>query len=570
MKDNVQHLEYGNKIAETDEDIVDIFNEAFSQNFTTQMVNGSSKERYRFNPTIHSTLADIEISQQAVENELKRLKPNSSPGPDGISNRILKECASAFSYPLTLIYRKSLNEGELPKDWKRTNISPIYKKGKKSNPLNYRPINLCSVPCKVLEKLIKKEIITHLVSNDLILSSQHGFLPNHSCTTNLIEYLNVLTESIDSGFPMDSVMLDFRSAFDLVNFDVLLHKIGCHGIGGKVYGWIKSWITNREQRVILNGYESTWTSVLSSVVQGSVLSSTLFLIFINHIDDVISEIDSKVFVSKFADDLKICRMICEEEDSNIMQKVIDAIYLWAEENGMKLHPDKSIVVHFGYKNECNKYTLDKNKIRSEECVKDLGIMISNDLKPNKHINNITHKANFLLGQFNRSFSCKDKDTVTKMFTTFVRPILEYSTAAWSPCAIGNTDKIEKIQRRATRMISGIGKKTYEERLEICKLESLQARRLRYDLIEAYKVISNQHPIPFDRLFLRKNDIHDKNTRSQKNEEILAPKFRLQVREDFFSCRIVNDWNKLPLDVRNSESVEIFKKRYDDFVKEKFK
>ena len=222
--------------------------------------------------------------------------------------------------------------------------------------------------------------------------------------------------------------------------------------------------------------------------------------------------------------------------------------------------------HFGSKNLNHDYFLNEHKIKSEEFVKDLGVIVNKNLKPSDHINNITKKANALLGQYYRTFSCKDRNTVMKMYTNFVRPLVEYSTTVWSPCTNGNIEKIEKIQRRATRMISGIGKKSYEERLEICDLESLEARRLRFDLIKTYEIINNQYPIPCQKFFIKQEHQHNKNTRSQSNDEISVPKSRLESRKNFFSSRVVNSWNNLPKEIRISPTVESFKRSYDEFVK----
>ena len=136
------------------------------------------------------------------------LKP-SAPGPDGVHPLVLKSCASCLSKPLTVIFNESLKSGCIPMDWKRPNISPIFKKGCRSEPLNYRPISLTSVVCKLLERIIKKQLILHLESANLLSKAQHGFRSGKSCTTQLLEYLYDIENALDNGDSVDAVYLDF-------------------------------------------------------------------------------------------------------------------------------------------------------------------------------------------------------------------------------------------------------------------------------------------------------------------------------------------------------------------------
>jgi hypothetical protein len=203
---------------------------------------------------------------------------------------------------LVLIYRQSLRCGEVPEDWKLANVTPIFKKGKRSDPGNYRPVSLTSVCCRILESVIRDSMMDHLVKNNLLSDSQHGFMPNRSCTTNLLEFFEVVTGTVDRGDPFDIIFLDFAKAFDKVPKERLLAKLRAHGISGEPLAWTEAWLTGRKQRVVINGEESSWEEVLSGVPQGSVLGPPLFTVFINDLDDVIKCIE---LLKKFADDTKL-------------------------------------------------------------------------------------------------------------------------------------------------------------------------------------------------------------------------------------------------------------------------
>jgi len=189
------------------------------------------------------------------------------------------------------------------------NVTPIFKKGKRNNTANYRPVSLTIILCKVLESLIRDKVIEHLNLYKLIEDTQHGFVKNGSCLTNLLVFLEEVTNYVDSGYPVDIIYLDFQKAFDKVPHKRLLHKLTAHGIRGELLLWIENWLSGRKQRVTLNVQCSSWKDVLSGVPQGLVLGPILFLIYINDIDESVA-----CKVSNFADDTKIYRVVNSQED----------------------------------------------------------------------------------------------------------------------------------------------------------------------------------------------------------------------------------------------------------------
>ena len=214
-----------------------------------------------------ASLDHVVFTKVKISNKIKNLKKNSAPGPDGISVNLLQNAREELLSPLLHIFQKSLDTGVVPRIWKQATVTPIFKKGTKGEAGNYRPVSLTSIPCKSFESILnsKDEIMAYLVENNLIKDSQHGFMPGRSCTTNLIIFLDKLTEIVDKGDSADIFYLDFAKAFDKVPRNRLLQKLTTKGIGGNIQSWIENWLTGRKQAVKVGDAISTECEVKSGV-----------------------------------------------------------------------------------------------------------------------------------------------------------------------------------------------------------------------------------------------------------------------------------------------------------------
>ena len=200
-----------------------------------------------------------------MKKKLEYLNSSKAAGPDDIPPTFRRPLAEELSVPYTIMFGKSLKEGHVPEEWRSAHITPISKKGARSKPENYRPISLTSTSCKVLESIIKDKITNHLNNHGLIQDTQHGFRKGKSTTTNLLEYLEIITKSVDNGTPVDVVYLDLAKTFDTVPHKSLVKKkIKAHGIDGNILQWITAWLNGRNQKVVTQGAKSSWRPVTSS------------------------------------------------------------------------------------------------------------------------------------------------------------------------------------------------------------------------------------------------------------------------------------------------------------------
>ena len=246
-RQSVGPLKDGESVVSDDERMANVLNKFFVSVFTEEnpVLPEASKRNFQ------TMLDQVNFPKEAVLVKIKALKADSASGPDKLRPRVLQAVADILCCPLSIIFVRSLEEGEVPDDWRMANVTSIFKAGSKMSPGNYRPVSLTSIVCKIMESIIRDNMVAHLIANELLHASQHGFMNSKSCQTNLLEYLDTLTSLVDQGYDIDVIYLDFAKAFDKVPHLRLLQKLECCGITGIVLTWIGSWLTDRKQRVVI-------------------------------------------------------------------------------------------------------------------------------------------------------------------------------------------------------------------------------------------------------------------------------------------------------------------------------
>uniref|UniRef100_A0A8C7X067 Reverse transcriptase domain-containing protein n=1 Tax=Oryzias sinensis TaxID=183150 RepID=A0A8C7X067_9TELE len=283
-------------------------------------------------------IQELTFSESTVDFLLRKIDPGTSEGPDMIHPRVLKECHTTLAPLYTKLFQLSFDAGIVPSAWKVAKISPIHKGGDKSDPSNFRPVSLTSVPCKIMEKIIRKYIMDFGLKNKLFHTAQHGFLPQRSCLTNLITFLDSITKATDEGKTVYSIYLDLSKAFDVLPHIKILQSLEEFGVGGKLLNWIKEFLTDRSFAVQIGPDKSPEVPVTSGVPQGSVLGPLLFTIFVNGLPDSVDQ-----HCTMFADDIKLWSI----DDPIKLQENIDRCSAWLTKRGININPDKSGVIIYG-------------------------------------------------------------------------------------------------------------------------------------------------------------------------------------------------------------------------------
>ena len=394
------------------------------------------------------SIKDLKITEFGVFKLLDKIDVSKASDPDCIPGRILQNLARELAPVLHFIFEQSLNTGDLPAEWTLANVAPIFKKGSKLQAVNYRPVSLTCISCKLFEHIVCKHILGHLEDHEILTDLQHGFRSGRSCETQLITTFHDIASAYNKkGSQIDIAVLDFSKAFDTVPHDGLLSKLKHYGIDDKIWLWILNFLKQRKQRVVVDGIQSDLVTVDSGVPQGTVLGPILFLL---HINDLPSVISSKVRL--FADDCLVYREIKNRQDQIALQKDLNLLENW----GMRFNAAKCNIMRMSRKQTpiSTQYELSGQVLEEVKDAKYLGVTVSDELEWTKHINAITTKANSKLSFLRRNLKgCPEKLRKTAYFA-LVRSFLEYSATVWHPHQKYNSDKLEMVQRRAARFVKG--------------------------------------------------------------------------------------------------------------------
>lgn len=417
-------------------------------------------------------------------------------------------------------------------------------------------MSLISCVGKVFERIVFKYMFNFLIDNDLIYKHQSGFLPKHNTVYQLIEMYDNICQSLEEKQHTCMVFCDISKAFDRVWHKGLLKKLDGYGFKGAFIDWLTSYISNRKQQVIVRAHKSTYSNINAGVPQGSVLGPLLFLLYIN---DIADNLDS--LARLFADDTSISfsssdTQVIENNINRDLQKLKE----WSTKWLTLFNPNKTEVLFISNTlgNESISIFFDDTQLVPIEAHRHLGVILSNNAKWSNHIASIHESCMKKVNVLRKLKYVLNKNTILKIYTCFIRPVLEYACELWDGCTIQDKDKLESVQLEAARIACGLPIFCSKESIYFeSGLESLSSRRERRKLSLFYKMHHKLTPPVFDRLLPPLvADVARYPLRN--NENYTLPQNRLTLSENSFIPSTVRLWNNLDIEIRNKPTLHSFK------------
>lgn len=504
----------------------------------------------------------ILVTTEGITKLLKNLNTNKAQGPDKLPTVILKQHADLVAPILQVIFQQSLDTGTVPSDWQKADVVPVFKKGDKSKPENYRPVSLTCVTSKILEHILHSHILKHLDEHHILANFQHGFRKKHSCETQLLTTIENLARNRDKSLQTDLLILDFSKAFDTVPHQRLLYKLKYYGIHESTQNWIQSWLTHRTQRVVVDGEASTEAPVTSGVPQGTVLGPLMFLIYINDIgDNILSPL------RLFADDALLYSTVSSVEDALRLQSDLHKLARWSDMWQMHFNALKCYLLRmFSHKTPIlHTYFMKQTKLTAVEQNPYLGVALDKNLSWKPHIDSTCQKGTNALNFIKRNlWRCppKLKETAYKVL---VRPILEYAGTVWDPHHQYQIRKLEMVQRRAARFVKG----AYTRDISVTQLladlqwQPLQERRLIARLSLYHKAVNNTIAIDIPP-YINPNSRQSRQAHPIQYTNIGT---RTDIYKFSFFPRSTRAWNKLPADIVQQPQTDQFKTKLGEAFRE---
>ena len=500
-------------------------------------------------------LSSVSISLSDIRKQLLRLRESKTAGPDGLPASLLKHGGPDIPDLLFNLFNLSLNSGEVPTQWKRSIVIPHFKAGSRLLVTSYRGVHHTCLLSRILERIIKPYLLDQFTKLGHISSNQYGFLSKRSVGGSMVHFFDWIAKAIDTGAGIVVIYLDIRKAFDVVSHDILLSKLRNAGVVGTIYRWIASYLSGRSQATSVAGSISSFQSIPSGVVQGSVLGPVFFLLFINDIVHSISF--GTPFL--FADDLKIAYSYDVDEFDSVMARIqndLDALSLWSNANRLHFATEKCQVLMSREVKSHPNFTLSGNVLTVATQVRDLGILYSCKFSFAGSILIITAKAKRLVGYILTRFH--DENLQVLLFKQHVRPLLEFPAPVAPLFSKRDRLALEGVQRYFTRLL--LRKQLplcYRERCIKLHLDPLWLRRARLNLCYLFRLLHGSSHIASACPHFKPPSNYSLRSDGYQLEVVRS---RTSFSQNSFLSFYPTLWNNLPIEIRSISIFEVFKSK----------
>ena len=506
--------------------------------------------------TLHLT------NENEVSKIVQNLSVNTASGDDGFSARIIKAALPVFIPIITNLINQSIIQKIVPQKWKHACVTPIFKAGDKCEANNYRPISVLPTISKILERVIKLQLQSHLDLNDIITGNQYGFRKNHSTETCILKLLNDLYTAHDNGLLGGIVYIDLKKAFDTVSHNIMLRKLQSIGVSVDSIEWFRSYLLDRTQITRVSGKSSTALSVQMGVPQGSILGPVLFQIYVNDLPKYIN--DSKV--SMFADDTAIYATAESiDELELILQDDLHSLSQWLLYNRLSINVKKSKVMITGSlprlraTREPN-VSINGIKLDVVNEYLYLGVVIDSGLRFNSHVNTIYDKCASKLGLICKTRKLFDYRTSRLLYVTTLLPVIDYCNSVYSVASQSELERLQKLQNIAIRVITrqGIRCPVYELHHR-AQLDTLATRREKWLLKLCFKWVHGDGPPSICNL-MKPDTTALRTTRQTMANTPLVPRCKTVMGTKSIKYRATKSWAEAKQEFKSCVKIDQLKRK----------
>ena len=484
---------------------------------------------------------------------IAELNSSKSTGPNGIQTEILKMINFVICIPLSKIINICIRTGVHPDKLKLAHVIPIFKKGCRLLVSNYRPISLLSNINKIFEKIMHKRMYSFLEKFNLLYNLQFGFRSKYSTSHALIHMTEAIRSALDSGYVSCGIFVDFQKAFDTVNHEILLKKLDHYGFRGAVNDWFRSYLTDRKQKVVINGFESSSKFLHHGVPQGSVLGPILFLIYINDLNQCIKYCTTY----HFADDTNLLNI---SKDYKTLKKQVNYdlfnLHKWLTANKISLNEGKTELIYFRKSGTAPvlNIKLHGKTLAPSKSVKYLGVYVDEFLNGEIHCREVVKKLNRGNGMLAKARHFVPHSDLKNIYHAIFASHLMYGAQVWTPKLLSVTDKISRLQKSAMRIMTFSDYKAHSEPLfkqvEILKfMDSLSIQ----NCVFVYDYLHGNLPNSFTETFKRIEDSHGTQTRQACTGMLTTPFYKST--EFGLKCiykKCINSWNDLTSQINETQ------------------
>ena len=515
-----------------------------------------------------SSFSFQKITANDVANLISKLDTKKATGLDNIPGKFLKMAGDIVAPSLSAIFNQSMSTGIFPFDWKKARVTPIFKNGNKTDPNNYRPISVISLVAKIFEKLIHDQIYEYLNKNNLLANCQSGFRPQHSTLTAMLEASNSWCINIDQGLLNGVIFIDLKKAFDTLDHEILIRKLSMYGFDRNSVRWFESYLSSRTQVCNVNGYLSNAREIKLGVPQGSLLGPLLFLLYINDLPNALCEGQPRMY----ADDTSISFTAPHKSGlQSVINEDLKNVNVWLKANKLSLNVAKTEFMVIGSRQRLMVNSdavihihIEDKEIKQVETSKSLGLTIDETLGWSKHVMNISKKISAAIGALKRIRSFIDQKSANTIYKALIEPHFSYCAAVFDGLSEGLSDKLQKLQNRAARIVTNASyDASAEPILDMLGWQRVSQIRTKQKAVVMYKTINElTTPSYLQSLFKNRELVY--NVRNSENI-LQVPKPKTDYGKRSFSYSGATLWNGLPVQLRRPTTLSHFKKGISEHV-----